>query len=74
MFRFFKYIILIVLGYKVLKMLFAETPTSTPKRETPPPPPQDNKQFYKNITSAPSPSALHRKYDEAELIDYEELK
>ena len=73
MFRFFKYIILIVLGYEVLKMLFAETPASTKTAENPPPP-QDNKQFFKNTESTPSPSVPHKKYDDAELIDYEELK
>jgi len=67
MFRFFKYIVLFLLGYKVLKTLFAEEPR--PQRNVAPPQqPQDNHQHINNsgITSS--------KYNDAELIDYEEVK
>jgi hypothetical protein len=39
MFRFFKYIVLFVLGYKVLKMLFAQT---QPQQKVPQTPPKSN--------------------------------
>ena len=69
MFRFFKYIVLFVLVYKVLKMLFAQT---QPQQKVPQTPPKsninsDNRQ--QNTTAAPQ-----TKFSDAEVIDYEEVK
>ena len=69
MFRLLKYIILVVLGYKVLRMLFAQAQPQKGNDYTPPP--QDNSQFQNNATTTTTPA---NKYNDAELIDYEELK
>lgn len=66
MFRFFKYIILFILGYKVIKMLFAE---EKPQQKVPqtPPKPNINTNGYQQTSANP-------KFNDAELIDYEEVK
>ncbi len=68
MFRFFKYIVLFILGYKVIKMLFAE---EKPSGRVAPNPPKDNI----NVNNPPQHASNgHSKFDGAELIDYEEVK
>ena len=66
MFRFLKYIILFVVGYKVLKMIFA---VNKPKQTVPPTTPKQNinpENFQ--------PKTATSKFNDAELIDYEEVK
>lgn len=70
MFRFFKYIVLFILGYKLLKTLFADNQPS--QGNTQPPQPQPNNHQYFNSTTSSTPQTS--KYDDAELIDYEEVK
>ncbi|MEN9447382.1 MAG: hypothetical protein RJA25_672 [Bacteroidota bacterium] len=69
MFRLFKYIVLFVLGYKVLKTLFAEN-KPTPQKSTPPPP--NHQQHFQSKATSSTP--IDTKYNDAELIDYEEIK
>ena len=66
MFRFFKYIVLFILGYKVIKMLFAQT---QPQQKVPQTPPKSNINSN-NHQQNPQPS----KFNDAEVIDYEEIK
>lgn len=66
MFRFFKYIIIFIAGYKLIKMLFAQM---QPQERVEPAPPRqnindDNFQATTNST----------KFNDAELIDFEEVK
>ena len=66
MLRFLKYIMLFVLGYKVLKMIFADNKT---KQTVPPSTPKQNinsDNFQEKTTTS--------KFNDAELIDYEEVK
>lgn len=68
MFRFLKYIILFILGYKVIKELFKESPE---ERAVPPVQNKQNIHFNnQQHTSQSTPS----KFNDAELIDYEEIK
>ena len=69
MFRFFKYIVLFVLGYKVLKMLFAENQSQQKVPQTPPKPTINSNNYQQNTTSSP-----YSKFSDAEAIDYEEIK
>ncbi len=69
MFRFLKFIVLFILGYKVIKMIFAE---NKPKQTVPPSPIRQNihpDNFQQN-TQPPT----HSKFNDAEVIDYEEVK
>ena len=68
MFRFFKYIVLFVLGYKVLKMLFAENQSHQKVPQTPPKPNINSNNH--NQQQNPQTS----KFNDAEFIDYEEVK
>lgn len=69
MFRFFKYIILFILGYKVLKSIFAEQPPQQQRNPQPVPPRDDYQRF-----TADESTTDNTKYNNAELIDYEEVK
>jgi hypothetical protein len=66
MLRFLKYIMLFVVGYKVLKMIFAEI---KPKQTVPPSTPKQNinsDNFQQKTATS--------KFNDAEVIDYEEIK
>ena len=69
MFRFFKYIILFILGYKVIKMLFAEVKPQQKVPQTPPKPNINANGYQQNQQATSKP-----KFNDAELIDYEEVK
>lgn len=70
MFRFLKYIVFFILGYKIIKMVFAE---DKPNQNIPPSPPRqkinNNNQQQQN-----NHSTSNSKFDDAEFIDYEEVK
>lgn len=68
MFRFFKYIILFVLGYKVIKMLFAENK----QQRVEPTPPRQN--INNNNQQQKQQATPNTKFNDAEFIDYEEVK
>ncbi|MBK9329933.1 MAG: hypothetical protein IPM95_11675 [Sphingobacteriales bacterium] len=67
MFRFLKYLVLFILGYKVIKELLKD-----PSKDKTVPPAQGKQNILfnnqQNNSSAPS------KFNDAELIDYEEVK
>lgn len=67
MFRFLKYIVLFILGYKVIKELFKDT---SKEKTVPPAQGKQNIHFDNQQNTSSSPS----KFDDAELIDYEEVK
>lgn len=70
MFRFFKYIVIFIAGYKLVKMVMAQL---QPQERVEPTPTRQNinhNNQYQQPTSNPSPS----KFNDAELIDYEEIK
>ncbi|MFN8296501.1 MAG: hypothetical protein U0T69_09920 [Chitinophagales bacterium] len=69
MFRFFKYIILFILGYKVLKQLFAEYNTQDTVPQTPPKQNINSTNYSQN-----QQHSQHSKFNNAEPIDYEEVK
>ncbi|HMZ34817.1 MAG TPA: hypothetical protein PK035_11775 [Chitinophagales bacterium] len=71
MFRFFKYIVLFILGYKALKMLFAQM--QTPEKVEPAPPRQNIKNNQQQQQQHYN-TAAKQKFNDAELIDYEEVK
>lgn len=69
MFRFLKIIVLFILGYKVIRMIFAE---NKPKQTVPPSPIRQNihpDNFDNNKTTTPN-----TKFNDAEFIDFEEVK
>ncbi|MFN8236661.1 MAG: hypothetical protein U0T77_00705 [Chitinophagales bacterium] len=68
MFRFLKYIVLFILGYKVIKELFKESPE---ERAVPPATGKQNIHLNNQQHTAPSTPS---KFNDAELIDYEEVK
>jgi hypothetical protein len=68
MFRFLNYIVLFILGYKIIKMVFAE---NKPKRNVPPSPPR---QHINTDNHQQKTTSNNSKFNDAELIDYEEVK
>lgn len=66
MLRLLKYLILFILGYKVIKELF-----KTPKQNTtvPPSPKNPSIHTYNNGTTS-----TENKFGDAEVIDFEEVK
>lgn len=68
MFRFFKYIIIFLAGYKLLKMLFAQTQ----QQRVEPRPPRQN--INNNNQPQNQQTAPQTKFKDAEFIDYEEVK
>ena len=67
MFRFLRYIVLFILGYKVIKMVFSE---NKPNQTVPPSAPKQNinsDNFHQKTTP-------DSKFNDAELIDFEEVK
>ena len=69
MFRLLKYIVLFLLGYKVLKVLFAD---NEHKQAIPKTPGKQNIDFnndYQNSTTSKEP-----KFQSAEPIEYEDVK
>lgn len=68
MFRFLKYIVLFILGYKIIKMVFAE---NKPKQTVPPSPPR---QHINTDNSQQKSTSNNSKFNDAEFIDYEEVK
>lgn len=69
MFRFFKYIVLFILGYKVIKMLFAEYYKQDAVAPTPPKSNINSNNHQQNPTTT-----SHSKFNDAEAIEYEEVK
>jgi hypothetical protein len=67
MFRFLNYIVLFIVGYKIIKMVFAE---NKPNRNVPPSPPRQNI----NADNFQQTTSSNSKFNDAELIDYEEIK
>lgn len=68
MFRFFRYIALFLLGYKVIKMLFADE--NQQQKVSPTPPRQNINNNHQQHNTPPNNS----KFSDAEVIDYEEVK
>lgn len=67
MFQFLKYIVLFVLGYKIIKELFKDT--APQKKAVRPPHANPNVGYTQQKTNTGSD-----KFTDAELIDYEEVK
>ena len=68
MFRFFRYIALFLLGYKVIKMLFAD---ENQQQKVSPTPPRQN---INNNHQQHNTPLNNSKFSDAEVIDYEEVK
>lgn len=69
MFRFFRYIALFLLGYKVLKMLFADDNQQQRVSTTPP-----RQNINNNNQQQQNTSPNNSKFSDAEFIDFEEVK
>lgn len=69
MFRFLRYIVFFLLGYKVLKVLFAE---DKPRQTVPPTMPKQN--INTDNFQQKSSATVNSKFNDAEYIDYEEVK
>jgi len=67
MLRFLKYIVLFIVGYKIIKMVFAE---NKPKQPVPPSPTRQNI----NSDTIQQKTTPDTKFNDAEIIDFEELK
>ncbi len=68
MFRFFEYIVFLVIGYKIIRMLFAD---NNAKQKVQPP---EQKQTIYNNHQQQNNTAPNQKFNDAEFIDYEEVK
>lgn len=69
MFRFLKYIVLFLVGYKVIKMLFAENQSRQRVPQTPPKSNISSDNHQQNTTAS-----QNSKFGDAEAIDYEEVR
>lgn len=69
MFRFFKYLIIFIAGYKIVRMLFAQM---QPQERVEPSPPRQN--INNNYQQQNNHTTSTSKFNDAELIDYEEVK
>ncbi len=76
MFRFFKYILIFIASYKLIKMIWAQLQPQEEKLEPKPPRQnvyqQNHYHQYPNQTPQQPPAAS--KFNDAEFIDYEEVK
>ncbi len=66
-----RYIILFLIGYKIFKMLFGQNENRksvSPSKQTPPL--NNTNSYHQDTYQKPT----HSNFDDAELIDYEEVK
>jgi len=73
MIRFLEYIVFFLLGYKLLKILFVD---GKPKQRVQPQNPNQNINSNNNYqqTKTNAASNTNSKFNDAEFIDYEEVK
>ena len=71
MFRILEYIVFFLLGYKVLKVLFAE---NKPKQRVQSSTPNQHINFNDNQQAKTTSTSNKSKFNDAEFIDYEEVK
>jgi hypothetical protein len=70
MFRLFEFIVFLLLGYKLLRLLFEGSPSPKPQQTQQRQDFSNHNHYQSQGTSTPSPD----KFDDAEFIDYEEVK
>lgn len=69
MFRFFEFIVFFLIGYKIIRMVFAEIKPKQKVRQAAPNQHINSNTYQQRTTPKPASN-----FDDAEFIDYEEVK